>query len=51
MDELGKIVVDVFQIDPNKINKNSSPETLDAWDSLVQLSLIISKERNYKITL
>ena len=51
MDELGKIVADVFQIDPIKINKNSSPETIDTWDSLAQLSLIISIEQHYKITL
>jgi len=51
MDALGKIVADVFQIDPIKINKNSSPESIDTWDSLAQLSLIISIEQHYKITL
>ena len=50
-DELNKIVADVFQIDSKKINKSSSPETIDAWDSLAQLSLIISIEQHYKITL
>jgi len=51
MDALVKIVADVFQIDPIKINKNSSPESIDTWDSLAQLSLIISIEQHYKITL
>ncbi len=51
MDNIKKIVSEVFNIEPEKINNDSSPENIEMWDSLGQLALVLAIEQEYKITL
>ena len=51
MDNIKKIVSEVFNIEPEKINNDSSPDNIEMWDSLVQLALVLAIEQKYKITL
>ena len=51
MDNIKKIVSEVFNIEPEKINNDSSPDNIEMWDSLGQLALVLAIEQKYKITL
>ena len=51
MDNIKKIVSEVFNIEPEKINNDSSPDNIEMWDSLGQLALVLAIEQEYKITL
>ena len=42
-------MADVFECDPAKIKRNSTPDTLEAWDSLRLLDLILAIEQQMQI--
>jgi acyl carrier protein len=48
-EKIKKIMSDVFLIDISTINKSSSQDTIDNWDSIGHLNLITSLEETYKI--
>ena len=50
MDDLYKIVSEVFEIEINGINDEHGPDDIEKWDSLGQLSLISSLESHYRTT-
>ena len=39
----------VFAVSRNQINNESSPDTIEAWDSLKHMNLIIALEEEFKI--
>ena len=39
----------VFEVPLNQINNESSPDTIEAWDSLKHMNLIIALEEEFKI--
>ena len=39
----------VFELDPNFINENSSPDNIDNWDSLKHMVLISALEEEFDI--
>ena len=39
----------VFELDPNFINENSSPDNIDNWDSLKHMMLISALEEEFDI--
>ena len=39
----------VFEIPVNKIKENSSPDTIESWDSLKHMNLIIALEEEFEI--
>ena len=39
----------VFEVPQNQINNKSSPDTLEAWDSLKYMNLIFALEEEFKI--
>lgn len=41
------VVADLFGIPVNEIAPNSSPETIEAWDSLQHLNLALSLEQTF----
>jgi len=51
MDNLDKIIAEVFQIPESDIHGEMTPEDIESWDSLSQLLLINSIEEEYNITL
>ena len=39
----------VLGISEDLINENSSPDTIDSWDSLKHMSLVVALEEEFKI--
>ena len=50
MNDLYKIVSEVFEIEINEKNDEHGPDDIEKWDSLGQLSLISSLESHYRTT-
>lgn len=44
-DELRQLMADVFECAPSAITPDASPDTLEAWDSLRLLDLILAIEQ------
>ena len=40
------IAADVFQVDESSLSSSSSPDTIESWDSLHHLSLVVALNRN-----
>ena len=47
--EIQKVVAYVLGVDVGKVNKHSSPETIEEWDSLKQMNIIIALEEEFDI--
>lgn len=47
--ELRNLMADVFECDPARITPDSTPETLEAWDSLRLLDLILAIEQQANV--
>ncbi|MEP6951055.1 MAG: acyl carrier protein [Ginsengibacter sp.] len=41
----------VFEVDENDINEDSSADTIDKWDSLRQLNLILALEEEFGVSI
>lgn len=41
-------MANIFGIDGNLINNNSSPDNIDNWDSLKHMSLIVALEEEFE---
>jgi len=39
----------VLDVDIKEINEDTSPETLEAWDSLKQMNLIVALEEEFNL--
>ncbi len=46
-EDLRGIAADIFQVAPKRINQYSSPETIESWDSLQHLNLILALEQRF----
>jgi acyl carrier protein len=44
-----KIMSEVLDIEIDSINENTSPETVESWDSLKQMNLIVALEEEFDI--
>lgn len=47
-DRLFSIMVDVLQVDESKINIDTSPETVQEWDSLKHVLLLMAIEEEFE---
>lgn len=45
--KIKKVMASVFGIKELQINKNTSPETLEEWDSLSHMNLIVALEEEF----
>jgi acyl carrier protein len=43
-DSIRKVMSQIFEIDPGSINAESSPETIERWDSLKHMQLVLALE-------
>ncbi len=43
--QLRQLMADVFECDPSKITPDATPDTLEAWDSLRLLDLVLAIEQ------
>ena len=50
-EKLKRIMSNVFQISPDEIDENISTETLENWDSLQHLNLILAIEQGFNVSL
>ena len=50
-DELRTLAADILEVEPAELNESSSPETVDSWDSVQHLNLILAIEEQYDIQL
>lgn len=44
-----KVIADTLMIDVSEINNDSSPETIESWDSLKQMNIIVALEEEFDI--
>lgn len=44
-----EVIASVMDIDLSEIGDNASPETIKVWDSIKQISLILSLEEEFNI--
>lgn len=47
--QLRQLMADVFECEPAKITPEATPETLEAWDSLRLLDLVLALEQEANI--
>lgn len=45
-----RVVGDVMEVPPETVNEHSSPDTIEAWDSLKQLNLILTLEEEFGVS-
>lgn len=46
-EDLSAIAADIFQVAPRRITRESSPDTIESWDSLQHLNLILALEQRF----
>ncbi len=50
-DRLYRIVSEVFGVPIEEINDDSSPDTIESWDSLSHLNLVLASEEEFGVSL
>ena len=50
-EKVKQIMADIFDINPKKINKSTSMDNVDSWDSLKHINLILELEQEFNISL
>ena len=50
-DRIFRVVFDVLGVPIEKVNDESSPDTIQAWDSLSHINLILALEAEFTISL
>ncbi len=48
--KLKKVLADIFKIDVTAINEDTSVDTVDRWDSLNHLNLILALESEFGVS-
>ena len=48
-EKLKKIIGSVFKIDASSINNETSPDTVESWDSLNHLNLVLALEEGFDV--
>ncbi|MFQ5603406.1 MAG: acyl carrier protein [bacterium] len=47
--QIREIMADIFNVSPQIIDESSSPETIESWDSLQHLNLVLALEESFGI--
>lgn len=47
--KIKEVMSSVLEIDISEIDENSSPETIEKWDSLKQMNLVVALEEEFGI--
>jgi acyl carrier protein len=50
-EQVQAIASDIFGLPASKINPNSSPETIENWDSMQHLNLVLAIEEKFGVQL
>ena len=43
------VMASVFEVDSSQINNDTSPDTLESWDSLKHMNLIVALEEEFGV--
>lgn len=49
LEQVRQIVSDVFAVPLEQVDGNSSPETIEAWDSMQHLNLVLAVEDRFNL--
>jgi acyl carrier protein len=49
-EKLKKIIGSVFNIDASSVNNETSPDTVESWDSLNHLNLVLALEEGFDVS-
>jgi len=49
LDQVREVAADVFGIEVAQINADSSPSTIETWDSIQHLSLVLALESRFGV--
>jgi acyl carrier protein len=49
--ELKQVLADVFHIEPASVDDDTSVDTVEKWDSLNHLNLVLALEERFDVTL
>ena len=49
LDRVRAIAADVLEVPASKISPDSSPETIETWDSVHHLNLVLALEQEFKL--
>ena len=49
LDRVRRIFSDVFQVPLDQVTPQSSPDTIETWDSLQHLNLVLALEQEFQI--
>lgn len=49
--KLKQVLADVFGVDPSRIDDEASVDTIEKWDSLNHLNLVLALEEQFKVSL
>lgn len=44
-----RLLADVFEVDPGALRADSSPDSVESWDSLRHLNMVIALEQEFGI--
>jgi len=50
VEQVREIVSDIFQIPIEQVNLDSSPETIEAWESIQHLNLVLALEQEFGLS-
>jgi len=48
-EKIKTVMIAVFEVSPEKITENCSPDTIESWDSLKHLNLVLALEEEFDI--
>ena len=48
--KLKQIISSVFKVDISTINNETSPDSIESWDSLNHLNLVLALEEGFQVT-
>jgi acyl carrier protein len=48
--KLKSVIATVLEIEPTEIDENSSMDTIEAWDSIKHMDLILSLEEEFEVS-
>ena len=49
-DRIKQVLASVLNVDVDEITEDTSPDTLDVWDSLKQMDLVVALEDEFKMS-
>lgn len=49
LDQVRRIAADIFDMPLEQVTAESSPDTVETWDSLQHLNLVVALEQNFRL--